>query len=77
VDGKLRPFRAGVGLLATKLNVPVLPMKIEGLFEVKKAGKRFAPPGKIRVRIGVPVRFESSADPQWIAQELQTRVAEL
>jgi len=77
VDGKLRPFRAGIGLLAAKLNVPVLPMKIEGLFEVKKAGKRFAPPGKIRVRIGVPIRFESSADPQWIAQELQNRVAEL
>jgi long-chain acyl-CoA synthetase len=76
-DGKLRTFRAGIGLLATRLNVPVLPMRIDGLFEVKQAGKRFAPPGKIRVRIGVPIRFESTADPQWIARELQSRVAEL
>ena len=76
-DGKLRPFHAGIGLLATRLNVPVLPMRIDGLFEVKQAGKRFAPPGKIRVRIGLPVRFDPTADPQWIARELQNRVAEL
>lgn len=76
-DGKLRPFRAGIGLLATRLQVPVLPLRIDGLFEVKQAGKRFAPAGKIRVRIGVPVRFEPTADPQWIARELQSRVAEL
>ena len=76
-DGKLRPFRAGIGLLATRLNVPVLPMRIDGLFQVKEAGKRFAPSGKISVRIGVPVRFEPTADPQWIARELQNRVAEL
>jgi long-chain acyl-CoA synthetase len=76
-DGRLRRFRAGIGLLATRLNVPVLPMRIDGLFEVKQAGKRFAPPARICVRIGVPVRFEPSADPQWIARELQSRVAEL
>jgi long-chain acyl-CoA synthetase len=75
-DGKLRPFRAGVGLLANHLGVPVVPMRIDGLFEVKQAGKKFSPPGRIRVRIGEPVRFEA-ADPQWIAQELQNRVLEL
>ena len=47
-DGKLRPFRAGVGLLATRLGVPVVPMRIDGLFEVKQAGRKFAPPGKIQ-----------------------------
>ncbi len=76
-DGELRPFRAGVGLLATRMGVPVVPMRIDGLFEVKQAGKKFARPGKIRVRIGKPVRFESTADPQWIARELQNRVREL
>jgi long-chain acyl-CoA synthetase len=76
-DGKLRPFRAGVGLLATRMGVPVVPMRIDGLFEVKQAGKKFTRPGKIRVRIGKPVRFESTADPQWIAQDLQKRVREL
>jgi long-chain acyl-CoA synthetase len=76
-DGKLRPFRAGVGLLATRMGIPVVPMRIDGLFEVKQAGRKFAPPGKIRVRIGKPVRFDATADPQWIARELQNSVGEL
>jgi long-chain acyl-CoA synthetase len=76
-DGKLLPFRAGVGLLAMHLGVPVVPMRIDGLFEVKQAGKKLAPAGKIRVRIGRAVRFEATADPRWIARELQSRVGEL
>jgi long-chain acyl-CoA synthetase len=76
-DGHLLPFRAGVGLLANQLGIPVVPMRIDGLFEVKKAERKFAAPGKIRVRIGKPVRFEPGRDAQEIAQELQKRVAEL
>jgi long-chain acyl-CoA synthetase len=76
-DGQLRPFRAGVGLLAKRLGVPVLPMRIDGLFEVKKAGRRFAPPGKIHVRIGQPIRFDPGLDPQEIARQLQEKVAQL
>jgi long-chain acyl-CoA synthetase len=76
-DGKLKPFRAGVGLLARNLGVPVVPMRIDGLFEIKKAGRRLAPPGKIRVLIGPPVRLEKDADPAEIAAELQKRVMEL
>jgi long-chain acyl-CoA synthetase len=76
-DGKLGPFRAGVGLLANHLQVPVVPMRIDGLFEAKKARKKFALPGKIRVRIGQPVQFELDRNPQEIADELQRRVGEL
>jgi len=76
-DGKLCPFRAGVGLLVKRLNVAVLPMRIDGLFEVKHAGRRFAPPGRILIRIGEPVRFPSDAEPQEIARELQGKVAQL
>jgi long-chain acyl-CoA synthetase len=76
-DGRLLPFRAGVGLLADRLGVPVVPVRIDGLFEVKQSGKKFAPPGKIRLRIGEPVRFTPRTDAQQIAEDLQRRVAEL
>jgi long-chain acyl-CoA synthetase len=76
-DGKLRPFRAGVGLLTNRLRVPVIPMRIDGLFEIKKAGRKFASPGKIRIRIGKPVRFDPNADPKWIAGELRKVVEDL
>ena len=76
-DGKLNPFRAGIGLLAANLDIPVLPMRIDGLFEVKQAGKRFAAPWTISVRIGVPLKFPPGTDPQKIADALQNAVERL
>jgi len=76
-DGKLRPFRAGIGLLANHLRVPVVPVRIDGLFEVKQTGRKFAAPGKIRVHIGKPMTFAPETDPEEIAADLEKRVAEL
>jgi long-chain acyl-CoA synthetase len=76
-DGKLFPFRTGVGLLANNLRIPILPMRIDGLFEIKKAGKKFALPGKIQVRIGKPLQFAPETDPEEIARLLQRAVEEL
>jgi long-chain acyl-CoA synthetase len=77
VDGKMNPFRAGIGLLANNLGVPVLPVRIRGLFEVKQAGKKFALPWTISVRIGQPVTFPAGTAPERIAQELQDAVEAL
>ena len=76
-DGTIGAFRAGIGLLANKLNIPAVPMRIEGLFEVKQSGKRYARPGRIRVTIGAPLQFAPDADSASIAQELERRVKEL
>ncbi len=56
-DGKIHTFRSGVGLLANNLAIPIVPMRIDGLFELKQAGKKFARPGKVKVKIGGPLRF--------------------
>ena len=76
-DGKMCPFRAGIGLLAGNLGIPVVPMRIDGLFEVKNAGRRFAAPWKISVRIGEPMTFAAATDPQEIAAVLQNAVERL
>ena len=73
-DGKLQPFRSGVGLLANNLRIPVVPMRIDGLFEIKKAGKKFAHKGKIQVRIGKPIQFAPETDAAEIARVLQQEV---
>jgi long-chain acyl-CoA synthetase len=76
-DGQLLPFQAGIGLLAAQLNLPVVPIRLTGLFDLRQAERRIAPPGHIRVTIGKPIRFPASQDPNEIARELQHRVAEL
>lgn len=76
-DGKLAPFRSGIGLLANNLNLPVLPMRIDGLYPLKLRHQRFSRRGTVRVTIGAPVRFEPGANPEEIARELRKRVEAL
>ncbi len=76
-DGRLGPFRSGIGLLANNLRIPILPMRIDGLFEIKHAGKKFAAPGKIQVHIGKPMQFAPETDPEKIARKLQKTVEDL
>jgi long-chain acyl-CoA synthetase len=75
--GKMNPFRSGIGLLANNLKIPIVPIRIDGLFELKQAGKHFARPGQIRVKIGTPVSFPQDSDPEHIAQALQRKIEEL
>jgi long-chain acyl-CoA synthetase len=76
-DGKMYPFRAGIGLLALNLGIPVLPMRIDGLYEAKQAGKKFVSPWTISVKIGKPMQFTPAVPPDQIAAQLQKAVSEL
>jgi long-chain acyl-CoA synthetase len=76
-DGKMRSFRSGVGLLVNDLNIPVVPMRIDGLFEVQQAGKRMARPHQIKVKVGSPMRFRQNMKPQEIAAEIQAEIERL
>ena len=76
-DGKLRPFRTGVGLLVNNLRLAVLPMRIDGLFEVKRSGRKFARSGEISVRIGKPLNIAPNTDPEQIARDLERAVQSL
>jgi len=72
--GALNPFLPGTGLLIQKLAAPVVPMRIDGLWELKKAGRHFAWPGEISVIMGQPVTYSHQQDPQAIAADLSARV---
>ncbi|MBI4457158.1 MAG: AMP-binding protein [Acidobacteria bacterium] len=76
-DGQMAPFQTGIGLLANNLHIPVVPMRIDGLFELKKAGKRVARPGGIKVSIGQPIQFGAGVNPDQIARMLQEQVENL
>ena len=76
-DGELHPFRVGIGLLAKQLGLPVIPIRLDGLYDMKKENRIAHLPGKVRVTIGAPVRFPPSMDPKEIALDLERRVAGL
>ncbi|MGB8885614.1 MAG: AMP-binding protein [Candidatus Korobacteraceae bacterium] len=70
-DGKPSPFRSGVGMLAARLNIPVLPLRIDGLYEMKMAGHKIARPGDLKVVIGKPMRFPPETPPEEITNQLE------
>ncbi|MDE3109211.1 MAG: AMP-binding protein [Acidobacteriota bacterium] len=76
-DGHIAPFRAGIGLLATRLNLPIVPIRLDEAFGPKQRHRRFAKPGEVRVTIGEPVRYAPERDPREIAADLQRRVESL
>ena len=76
-DGRMVPFRSGIGLLAKHLNIPVVPIRLDGLFALKQARRILARPGHVRVTIGSPVRFSPDQDAGEIARELERRVTAL
>lgn len=76
-DGRLQTFRAGIGILANNLKLPVVPMRIDGAYEIREAHSRFNRPGRIQIHIGKPVEFPAASDPQQVARELENRVAGL
>ncbi|MGA7796286.1 MAG: AMP-binding protein [Candidatus Acidiferrales bacterium] len=76
-DGKLQPFRAGIGLLASNLKLSVVPLRIDGAYEIREARSKFNRPGRVRVHIGKPVEFSAGTAPQEIARVLEQCVAAL
>jgi long-chain acyl-CoA synthetase len=54
-SGEIHPFQPGVGMLASHLHLPVVPIRIEGLDRVLNRNARWPHPGRVNVRIGKPL----------------------
>jgi long-chain acyl-CoA synthetase len=76
-DGQLQPFKAGIGLLASELNVPVIPIRLRGLFELKQQRQLFVPAGTVSVTFGEAIRFSPEYKAEDITRELERRIKEL
>jgi long-chain acyl-CoA synthetase len=71
------PFQPGIGLLAQNLNIPIVPMRMDGVWQMKTQKRRLARFGELTIHIGAPVTCPSAAPPAEIAKTLQKAVAEL
>ena len=52
IDGKIREFKRGVGILIKELNVPVLPVHIDGTYKLWPAYKKFPWPSRTTITFG-------------------------
>jgi long-chain acyl-CoA synthetase len=56
-EGEINPFRPGIGMIGSRLNVPIVPVRIEGLDKVLHQKAKMATPGPVRVAFGAPLHL--------------------
>jgi long-chain acyl-CoA synthetase len=76
-DGRMAPFQSGTGLLAENLRIPVVPMRLDGVWQMKRERRRLAHLDEIIVRIGKPITFDPVTPPEEIARQLEISVKSL
>jgi 1-acyl-sn-glycerol-3-phosphate acyltransferase len=53
-DGELHQFKKGAAILATELDLPILPVALDGLHKVWGRRSMQIRPGKVKIKIGTP-----------------------
>src|SRR6266481_4574268 len=76
-DGRMAPFQSGIGLLAENLGIPIVPMRLDGVWQMKRQHRRLARIGEVTVRIGAPVAFPRGTVTEEIARQLESLVRSL
>jgi long-chain acyl-CoA synthetase len=85
-DGKLLPFKKGVGILSKELDVPLVPTLIEGTFGVLPRGAMWPKLKKIKVTFGkpiYPIEIDFSGKPsdmddyEWIVVKLRDTILQV
>lgn len=75
-DETVGRFQAGVGMMAARLRVPVVPIRIRGVNRVLHPEWSMARPGFVRVTIGEPMYLEGE-DYAALARRVEERIREM
>jgi len=76
-DGKLQSFRPGIGMLATRLRIPVVPIFIRGMYEVYSRDDSWPKTGPVHVSIGRPLRFAANTRIEDATQSIRDEIVKL
>ncbi len=75
-DGALHPFRPGIGVMAMQFRVPIVPVCIEGLYQLYSIRDSWPKRGPVRVAIGSALVFTTESHEE-IADHVRRAVEEL
>jgi 1-acyl-sn-glycerol-3-phosphate acyltransferase len=73
----MHPFQAGVGLMAVRLKVAVVPIFLEGLYDVLSIHDSWPRRGSVMVSIGQPIRFAAHTSYADAARQIEDAVRAL
>jgi long-chain acyl-CoA synthetase len=72
-DGRAQPFKTGAGLLWQSLGTEAIPLRIDGLGELKASGRWFRS-GKVTVYVGEPLPLDAGLSAEELTEQLRQAV---
>lgn len=73
-NGQLQPFKSGAGLLWKELGIPAVPVRIDGLGELKVRGRGWFRSGTIAVTAGEPLTLNAGETPEQLTERLRAGI---
>jgi len=74
--GEIKVFQPGVGMIASMLSIPVVPVYLEGVYRVLHRSWSFPRPGRVRVVFGQPLHLQGK-DFNSLARDVERAVRQL
>jgi 1-acyl-sn-glycerol-3-phosphate acyltransferase len=76
---EMRPFQRGAFLLGIKSQLPMVPVAVDGTYDVFRVGAKRITPGKVTVRIGTPKVTEGTSlrDKERLASESRAEIEQM
>ena len=70
-NGNLQPFKTGIGFMAIRLQVPVIPIYLKGLYQVYSLHHEWPQSGEVQVKIGSPLSFQGEKDYEKVTRAVE------
>jgi long-chain acyl-CoA synthetase len=74
--GEMASFRGGIGMIGSRLALPVVPVRIDGVHRILHLKSRFPRPGRVTVAFGAPIRLHGD-DYAALAKQVEEAVRQL
>jgi len=72
-SGDIKPFRGGIGMIGSRLDIPVVPVRLDGIDGILPMGASFARPARVRVAFGAPLTLHGD-DYSALAKQVEDAV---
>jgi long-chain acyl-CoA synthetase len=77
-SGKMLPLKRGAGIIAVEMQVPVVPVKIEGARDIIPSGRHFPRKrGRVLVKFGQPLYFKKWDNPDKAVKTIERAIKNL
>jgi long-chain acyl-CoA synthetase len=74
--GEVKPFQPGIGLIAGRLRVPVVPVRLRGVDKILHRHARWPKPGRVEITFGSPLHL-TGQDYAALAKQVEEAVLAL